>query len=229
MFRMVTHKRGCWKAGQYCCAGLVGGLVLVAALLTSASLWLAAVLFGAALMLGGALLASMAVFAARHRLLRIIIAVVTGCVFAGLGVVVYSAAQRIPRIQTLSVCGSRLRTVHHCLLAYYDRHQRFPRSLRTLVDEGVMDGDLLYSPCRAHVSRATCDYAYVAGLKPSDPPAWPIVFDLADVHEDGARTVVCLSGESCAMTGRQFEAWFVQFKEEYALGREAAPTIVRER
>jgi hypothetical protein len=121
---------------------------------------------------------------------------------------------------------SQSRAVHVALLRYSEEHGDFPSSLSALVKEGYVIERQVQSVFRDQRESPGIGFAYVLGLRPSDPDQWPLVFDLPDTHEDGTRVVLFISGETRTLSKSAFEGLWAGFASEFERDRGQAPEIV---
>lgn len=224
---MQTEKQkrrsGRWLRTPLYTAGMVVALSFLLGLACGrAQAQLGFQVFAGGLCVAGVLLLVDSMLLRRAAVFRVLIAAASVAT-AYAGVSVFRASNRVPLLRLLPISYRQLRHVHEGLLLYQEEYSRFPASLQLLTEAGYVHPSELESKFRQEQTGP--DYTYVAGLHASDPGHWPIVFDAEPVHKDGTRSVLLLSGEIEAITGRQFEELLETFRREFRALRGVEPTI----
>lgn len=124
----------------------------------------------------------------------------------GIGWAVVDFVAFAPDRRNFQICASRLRGIAWGLREYAASNGAFPDSLTTLVTSDLATPTELRCPSACDSTEGTIDFDYVAGLRPTDPANWPIVFDKEFNHRsDHARNVLYISGEVKRIDEREFE------------------------
>jgi len=135
-----------------------------------------------------------------------------------------AAAFRLPEEWSLEACAARLKCVGTGLEMYRAQYGTFPSSLSDLAQKGFVTEDMLHSPLQAHLRDIRVGFAYVPGLRRSDPGNWPLAFD-PSVTKHGERAVLFLSGEVRRLSTAEFEETLEGFREQYCAQNGRAPLI----
>ena len=129
-----------------------------------------------------------------------------------------SAVLRIHAIANLADIGRAMRS-------YYSDRSVFPDELQSLVDYGYVVADSLRDPCRGDPNSA-CDFYYVAGLSPQDPPDWIIAY--GDPYpRDQKRCVLRVDGSVTNLTEPRFSQELQRFRAEFEETYGKPPVIIK--
>lgn len=158
----------------------------------------------------------------RWRATAVLCAIVAGLI----GIFFVYASTRVHFVRSLMYTHSQLRAVHVALLRYSEEHGGFPSSLSALVKEGHVIERQVQSVFRDQRESPGIGFAYVPGLRPSDPGQWPLVFDLSDTHEDGTRVVLFISGKVRTLPKSEFEERWTRFASEFERSRGHEPVTI---
>lgn len=153
---------------------------------------------------------------------------VAAIVLCTLGVVAYYVAGRVLDLRTYNVCANDIVAIYSALNQFDARTGAFPARLTALVEAELIDERCLCSPFKRHEPCDGPDYLYVLGLTSGDRDTWPVVFDKADTHDDGARMVLYLSGRTAVLTNEAFTEQYSSFSEEYEAKYGIAPRVLEE-
>lgn len=110
--------------------------------------------------------------------------------------------RQIPTRQVHGACAGRLYQVNSALVEYRNRHSRYPASLETLLEEGLVVHTFLQCPFRNELATDRIDYLY------TPPPdgggdSWIVVCD-PEPHPHGKRNVLRASGVVETLIEAQF-------------------------
>ena len=125
----------------------------------------------------------------------LIILLVLLAIIAILAALLLPALMRARQEAEKARCRSNLKAVGLALHMYAaDYDERFPESLKQLVDLGYLARDeALQCPTRKGRAPGEIDYVYIKGLSLNSRPNEPIVFDRKGNHPDG-RNVLFVDG-----------------------------------